>query len=60
MLVARVGERRDAYGVLMGKNLKERDHLEEEGVDGTRVLKWVLKELDDGEWLRMRTCDGLF
>jgi len=43
----------------MRENLMERDHLEDIGVDGTRVLKWVLKEMDGGEWLRMRTCDGL-
>jgi hypothetical protein len=36
-----------------GENLKERAHLEDIGVDGTRVLRWVLKELDGGEWLSM-------
>jgi len=30
------------------ENLQESDHLEDGGVDETRILKWVLKELDGG------------
>ena len=41
------GEKRYIQGSV-GENLKERDHLEDIGVDETRVLKWVLKELDGG------------
>jgi hypothetical protein len=37
-LVARMGERRGVCRVLMG-NLKERDHLENPGVDGRIILR---------------------
>jgi hypothetical protein len=33
-----MGDRRVAYGVLEG-NLRERDHLEDLGADGTIILK---------------------
>jgi hypothetical protein len=46
------GEKRCIQG-FDGENLKGRDHLEDKGVRGTSVLKWVVKELDGGEWLRM-------
>jgi hypothetical protein len=46
--VARRGEGRDAYRILV-ENLRDRDHLEELGVDGTIVLRWILKK-----WLRRR------
>ena len=36
--VARMGKRRGAYRVLVG-NLKERDHLEDRGVDGRLILR---------------------
>jgi hypothetical protein len=37
--VAGIGDRRDAYTVLMG-NLRARDQLEERGIDGRIILKW--------------------
>jgi hypothetical protein len=37
-LVARVGNKRDVYRVVLG-NLKERDHLENPSVDGRIILK---------------------
>jgi hypothetical protein len=46
------GEKRYIQG-FDGENLKERNHLEDIGVDGTRVLKWVLKKLGCEEWLSM-------
>ena len=39
-------DRRGAYRVLVG-NLKERDHLEDLGLDGRKILKWVFKS---GVW----------
>jgi hypothetical protein len=41
-------------------NLRERDYLEGPGVDGRKILKWILRK-SDGEagtammWLRLRT-----
>ena len=40
--VARVGERTDACRVLWG-SLKERDHLQDLGVDGAIILNWILR-----------------
>jgi hypothetical protein len=38
-----MGERRGIYRVLVG-NLRERDHLEDLGVDGMIILKLILKK----------------
>jgi hypothetical protein len=40
--VARIGERRGEYCVWWG-NLRERDHWGDPGVDGMRILRWVLR-----------------
>ena len=37
------GDRRVAYRVSEGV-LMERDHLEDPGVDGRKILKWILKK----------------
>jgi len=38
-------ERKGTYRVLVG-NMKERDHLENTGVDGRIISKWILKKWD--------------
>ena len=38
--VARMGERRGVYRVLLGK-LRERGHLEDTGLDGRIILRWT-------------------
>jgi len=42
--------RRDVYRVLEG-NLRERDHLEDQGVDGTIILSWIYRKWDVGHRL---------
>jgi len=46
-------------------NLRERDHLEDSGVDGRIILRWIFTKWDAGGevwigfiWLRMGTGDG--
>jgi hypothetical protein len=45
--VARIGDRRDLYSVLVG-DLREGDHLEDLGVDGRIILKWMFKTWHGG------------
>jgi hypothetical protein len=40
--VARMEEMRNAYEISVGK-LKGRDHLEDLGIDGRKILKWILR-----------------
>jgi len=47
--VARMGESRVYRGFWWG-NLRERDHLEYTGVDGTIILRWVFRKWDVGLW----------
>jgi hypothetical protein len=41
--VARMGARRVVFRVLMG-NLRERGHLEDPGVDGRTIFRWIFRK----------------
>jgi hypothetical protein len=41
--VTHMGQQRDKYRVLVDK-LVEQDHLEDLGVDGRIILKWIIME----------------
>jgi hypothetical protein len=50
-------------GFIWGK-LRKRDNLEDLGIDGKVVLKWIFKKQDGGTgsgliWLRIRAVGGL-
>jgi hypothetical protein len=60
--VARVGERRGIYRILVGKP-EEQEHLGELGVDGRLILRWIFRKWDVGiwtgsSWLRIGTDCG--
>ena len=47
----RVWGRGEAYTEFWWGNLRERDHLEDTGVDGRIKLSWVLQEVEGGHGL---------
>ena len=57
--VARMG-RGEAYTGFRWRNLRERDHLEDPGVDGRIILRWIFRKWDVGtrngsRWPRIGT-----
>ena len=61
--VAPMGDRRGVYKVWWG-NLSEGDHLEDPGVDGRIILRWILGNWIGNawtglNWLRIGTGDSL-
>jgi hypothetical protein len=60
--VARMGEGRDVYSVLMGKPVGN-DHLVDPGVDGRIILRWIFRKWYVVAWtglsyLRIETVGG--
>jgi hypothetical protein len=56
-----VGERRGVYRVVVWK--PERDHLEDPGIDGRIILRWIFRKCDGGAltgfiWFRTGTGGG--
>jgi len=57
-----MGDRRYAY-MVSWRTLRERDHLEERGVGGRIILKWIFRKTEGAwtgsSWLRIGTGGGL-
>jgi hypothetical protein len=45
----RMEERRGVYSVFWG-NLRGRDHLEDPGIGGRIILRWIFRKSDVGTW----------
>jgi hypothetical protein len=43
------GKRRGVYKVLVGKT-DGKNHLEDPGIDGRIILKWIFRKWDVGAW----------
>jgi len=50
--VACMEEKRGLYRVLMRK-LEGKNHLEDPGVDGRVILRWIFRKWDVGAWTRL-------
>jgi len=61
--VARMGERKGVYRVLVGKKTEGRDHLEDPRAHGRTMLRSIFRKWDVGvctgsSWLRIGTDGG--
>ena len=45
------GREEKKYSLFAGKNLKKLEHLEDLGVDGSILLKWILNVYDGLVWI---------
>jgi hypothetical protein len=57
------GWRGEVYTGFGWGNLRARDHLEDPGIDGRIILRWIIKKWDVGawtglSWLRIGTGGG--
>jgi hypothetical protein len=48
--VARMGQRRGVYRVMVGKS-ERKDHLGDPDVDGRIILRWVFRKQGAGVWM---------
>ena len=48
--IARMGKRRGVYRVLVGKP-EIKDHLEDLGIGGRIILKWIFKKWNEEVWM---------
>jgi hypothetical protein len=48
--VERVWKKKGVYRVLVGKP-ERRDHLGDPGVDGSIILRWIIRKCDMGVWV---------
>jgi hypothetical protein len=58
-----MGRMNDEYKI-WSENMKEREHLQEVGLDGRIISEWILKKQDEMVWsgfirLRIGTSGGL-
>ena len=57
------GERRGLCKVLVGKSKGNKNHVEDPGVDGRIILRWIFRKWDvdvwiGSSWLRVGTGGG--
>jgi len=42
--------REEVYKEVWWGNLRERDHLEDPGIDGRIILRWIFRKWDERAW----------